>query len=154
MMVKLSFLFPVSREEKKHPKKIVSAKKRQCKSKVISIFVPSIEFALTSCAQSTSKSFGISSQDVISGGIRKYTWADDNLSTWNQTSCGHAYLIKSSSFIELYGRYHVDANMSRHFYLLAVRVWMWTKAYFRPCLCPCRLWRAGQSLSVYSHLIS
>ena len=57
---------------------------------------PSIELALTNCAQSTSNASGILSH-VIDWGMRKYTWAEDNLSTWNQTSWGHAYLISSSS---------------------------------------------------------
>ena len=33
-------------------------------------------------------------------GIRKYTCADDSLSTWNQMSCGQANFIKSSSKLD------------------------------------------------------
>ncbi len=60
---------------------------------------PSIELAFTSCAQSTSNGSGMASQEDIDSGRRRYTCAEESLSTWNQTSCGHAYLIKSSSRI-------------------------------------------------------
>lgn len=30
-------------------------------------------------------------------GMRRYTCAEESLSTWNQMSCGQAYLISSSS---------------------------------------------------------
>lgn len=60
------------------------------------VCAPSIEFALTNWAQSFNNPSGMLSQ-VIDGGIRRYTCADDSLSTWNHTSCGHAYLIKFSS---------------------------------------------------------
>jgi len=42
---------------------------------------PSIELALTSCAQSTSSDSGMASQDAIDSGRRRYTCAEESLST-------------------------------------------------------------------------
>ena len=44
------------------------------------VILPSIEFAFTNWAQSTNNGSGIRSQ-VIPSGIRRYTWADESLST-------------------------------------------------------------------------
>ena len=42
---------------------------------------PSIELALTSCAQSTSNGSGMASQEGIDSGRRRYTCAEESLST-------------------------------------------------------------------------
>lgn len=96
MIVKLSFLLPYSGQ--------------MALQTVEPDIPPSIELALTNCAQSITAASGICSQDDIDSGIRRYTWAEESLSTWNQTSCGQAYLIRSSSERRAETRFRTRGN--------------------------------------------
>ena len=102
------------------------------------MIIPSIEFAFTSSAQSCSSSSGISSQDGNESGSRRYTWAEDSLSTWNQISSFHAYLMSSSSdnIRRAFNSQWSKASVSRDL------------AHFRICPSPCKWLLASSKLSV------